>query len=150
MPRKHVVLELGGNVAAVVCPDWDDLDFAASRIATFVMYQGGQSCISVQRVYAHADIYPALAETVVAHVRKLGVGAPTDPATDVGPLIKQAAVVALNLSADLRSLGEESESAVWHAYTVEGARRVLGEECPAVIAAIQYVRVNCDADTMQF
>ncbi|QFZ21963.1 aldehyde dehydrogenase family protein [Saccharothrix syringae] len=91
VPRKHVVLELGGNAAAVVCPDWDDLDFAASRIATFAMYQGGQSCISVQRVYAHAQVHDALTQAVVAHVRKLGVGAPTDPATDVGPLINEAA-----------------------------------------------------------
>ncbi|NUT52112.1 MAG: aldehyde dehydrogenase family protein, partial [Saccharothrix sp.] len=67
VPRKHVVLELGGNAAAVVCPDWADLDWAAQRIATFAMYQGGQSCISVQRVYAHEDVYPALAEAVVAH-----------------------------------------------------------------------------------
>jgi acyl-CoA reductase-like NAD-dependent aldehyde dehydrogenase len=46
-----------GNAAVLVCPDWTDLDFAARRIATFAMYQAGQSCISVQRVYAHADIF---------------------------------------------------------------------------------------------
>ncbi len=57
VPRKHVTLELGGNAAAVVCPDWTDVDVAAARIATFAMYQGGQSCISVQRVYAHRDVY---------------------------------------------------------------------------------------------
>ncbi|MFT7834973.1 aldehyde dehydrogenase family protein [Saccharothrix sp. BKS2] len=91
VPRKHVVLELGGNAAAVVCPDWTDLDFAASRIATFAMYQGGQSCISVQRVYAHREVYPELERAVVAHVRGLGVGNPADPATDVGPLIDEAA-----------------------------------------------------------
>ncbi|MBW4721218.1 aldehyde dehydrogenase family protein [Saccharothrix obliqua] len=91
VPRKHVVLELGGNAAAVVCPDWTDLDWAAQRIATFAMYQGGQSCISVQRVYVHRDVYDQVADAVVAHVRKLGTGAPTDPATDVGPLINEAA-----------------------------------------------------------
>lgn len=57
--------------------------------------------------------------------------------------------VALNLSLDLRCLGEESEAAVLHARTVEGFRRVLGEEHPATIAATQYVRANCDTDTMQ-
>ncbi|MEU4804475.1 aldehyde dehydrogenase family protein [Actinosynnema sp. NPDC023587] len=91
VPRKHVVLELGGNAAAVVCPDWADLDWAAQRIATFAMYQGGQSCISVQRVYLHADVYDEVADAVVAHVRKLGTGAPQDPSTDVGPLINEAA-----------------------------------------------------------
>ncbi len=91
VPRKHVVLELGGNAAAVVCPDWTDLDWAAQRIATFAMYQGGQSCISVQRVYLHDDVYDEVAEAVVAHVRKLGTGAPADASTDVGPLINEAA-----------------------------------------------------------
>ena len=46
-------LELGGNAAAVVCADYSsdaDLDWAATRIATFANYQGGQSCVSVQRV----------------------------------------------------------------------------------------------------
>ena len=49
-PRKHVVMELGSNAAAIICPDWTDLDFAAQRIATFGNYQAGQSCIAVQRV----------------------------------------------------------------------------------------------------
>ena len=34
VPRKHVALELGGNAAVLVCPDWTDLDYAAQRIAT--------------------------------------------------------------------------------------------------------------------
>jgi acyl-CoA reductase-like NAD-dependent aldehyde dehydrogenase len=85
VPRKHVTLELGGNAAAIVAPDWQDLEFAAQRIATFAMYQAGQSCISVQRVYVHTDIYDALSEAVVQHVNKL------DVAGDVGPLINDAA-----------------------------------------------------------
>ncbi|WP_116101892.1 aldehyde dehydrogenase family protein [Amycolatopsis thermalba] len=87
VPRKHVTLELGGNAAAIVCPDWTDLEFAAQRIATFGTYQGGQSCISVQRVYAHRDVYAELADRVVAHVRKLDVDG------EVGPLINEAAAV---------------------------------------------------------
>ncbi|MGW4590210.1 aldehyde dehydrogenase family protein [Amycolatopsis thermoflava] len=87
VPRKHVTLELGGNAAAIVCPDWADLEFAAQRIATFGTYQGGQSCISVQRVYAHRDVYAELADRVVAHVRKLDVDG------EVGPLINEAAAV---------------------------------------------------------
>jgi aldehyde dehydrogenase (NAD+) len=93
VPRKHVTLELGGNAAAIVCPDWTDLDWAAQRVATFSMYQGGQSCISVQRVYAHRDVYDEFAQAVVAHVRKLGTGDPTDAGTDVGPLINERAAI---------------------------------------------------------
>ncbi|MBM7805245.1 aldehyde dehydrogenase (NAD+) [Geodermatophilus bullaregiensis] len=92
-PRKHVTLELGGNAAAVVAPDQDDaaLDWAASRIATFAMYQAGQSCISVQRVFAHAAVAEALTARVVEAVGKLVTGDPTDDATDVGPLIDEQA-----------------------------------------------------------
>jgi acyl-CoA reductase-like NAD-dependent aldehyde dehydrogenase len=91
VPRKHVALELGGNGAVLVAPDWTDLDYAAQRIAMFAMYQAGQSCISVQRVYIHADHYDALRDKIVAEVRKLVTGAPTDQATDVGPMINEAA-----------------------------------------------------------
>ncbi|MEU5266679.1 aldehyde dehydrogenase family protein [Amycolatopsis sp. NPDC021455] len=87
VPRKHVALELGGNGAVLVCPDWPDLDFAAQRIATFAMYQAGQSCISVQRVYAHSSVYDVLAEKVVAEVRALRTGDPRADGVDVGPLI---------------------------------------------------------------
>ena len=48
----------------MVCGDWAseaDLEWAAARIATFGNYQAGQSCIAVQRVIVHADLYGALA-----------------------------------------------------------------------------------------
>ncbi|GLW75165.1 aldehyde dehydrogenase [Kitasatospora phosalacinea] len=94
VPRKHVTLELGGNAAAVVLADWNseaDLDWAASRIALFANYQGGQSCISVQRVIADASVYDRLVEKVVEKVRAQVTGDPSDEATDVGPLVDENA-----------------------------------------------------------
>ncbi len=93
-PDKHVTLELGGNAAAVVCPDYAsdaDLEWAAARVATFGMYQAGQSCIAVQRVYVHRALYDRFTERLTAHVAALGTGDPYDEATDVGPLIDAAA-----------------------------------------------------------
>ena len=87
VPRKHVTLELGGNAAAVVCADYPDLGWAAKRIATFSNYQGGQSCIKVQRVYIEQPTYPELVDRIVAEVNALKTGDPADEATDVGPLI---------------------------------------------------------------
>jgi acyl-CoA reductase-like NAD-dependent aldehyde dehydrogenase len=90
VPRKHVTLELGGNAAAVVLADWsseEDLEWAASRIATFSNYQGGQSCISVQRVIADAAVFDRLAEKVVAKVAAQVTGDPADESVDVGPLV---------------------------------------------------------------
>ena len=94
VPRKHVTLELGGNAAAVVLADWSseaDLEWAATRIATFANYQGGQSCISVQRVIADASVYDRLVEKVVAKVGAQVTGDPSDDAVDVGPLVNEDA-----------------------------------------------------------
>ncbi|MCA1220793.1 aldehyde dehydrogenase family protein [Streptomyces sp. 8L] len=94
VPRKHCTLELGGNGAAVVLADYaseEDLDWAASRIATFSNSQGGQSCIAVQRVIADAAVYDRLVERVVDAVEAQVTGDPADDATDVGPLISEDA-----------------------------------------------------------
>jgi acyl-CoA reductase-like NAD-dependent aldehyde dehydrogenase len=92
VPHKHVTLELGGNAAALVCADWSsaaDLDWAASRIATFGNYQAGQSCISVQRVLVDSSLYDDLVARLVTATEALVLGDPDDPATDVGPLINE-------------------------------------------------------------
>jgi len=94
VPHKHVTLELGGNAAAVVMADYSseqDLDWAAQRIAAFSNYQAGQSCISVQRVFADRAVYERLVEKVVAAVEAQKTGDPADGATDVGPMINTAA-----------------------------------------------------------
>jgi acyl-CoA reductase-like NAD-dependent aldehyde dehydrogenase len=95
-PHKHVTLELGGNAAAVVCPDWSsdaDLDWAAARIATFANYQAGQSCVSVQRVLVAAPLWDELVPRVVGKVEGLATGSPWDEATVVGPLVDEKAAI---------------------------------------------------------
>lgn len=96
VPRKHVTLELGGNAAVVVCEDWSDeagQDFAAERIARFSMYQAGQSCIAVQRVFLHDKHYESMRQRILSWIGMLSTGAPDDDATDVGPLIDERAAV---------------------------------------------------------
>jgi glyceraldehyde-3-phosphate dehydrogenase (NADP+) len=96
VPRKHVTLELGGNAAVLVCGDWAseaDRDWAATRIATFANYQGGQSCIAVQRVFVHERLYDDVRDRVVAKVAALPTGDPRDDKTEVGPLISEAAAI---------------------------------------------------------
>jgi acyl-CoA reductase-like NAD-dependent aldehyde dehydrogenase len=93
-PHKHVTLELGGNAAAVVLADYaseEQLDWAAARIAAFSNYQGGQSCISVQRVVADRAVHDRLLAKLVDAVAAQRTGDPADPVTDVGPLITEAA-----------------------------------------------------------
>ncbi len=86
VPRKHVVLELGGNAAVVVCED-ADLAWAAQRTALFSMYQGGQSCIAVQRVYVLDAVFEDFQERLLAEVAALSVPA------DIGPLVNEEAAV---------------------------------------------------------
>jgi acyl-CoA reductase-like NAD-dependent aldehyde dehydrogenase len=90
-PHKHITLELGGNAAVVVDRDWPDLATAAQRIALFANYQAGQSCIGVQRVLVHADVYEEFSAELVAAVGKLGTGDPTADGAQVGPVINDAA-----------------------------------------------------------
>jgi acyl-CoA reductase-like NAD-dependent aldehyde dehydrogenase len=87
---RRVALELGGNGATIVHDD-ADLAPAAQACARNSMRLAGQSCISVQRVYVHQRVYEPLLELIEAEVRKLRLGDPLDPATDVGTLIDEAA-----------------------------------------------------------
>ncbi len=96
VPAKHVTLELGGNAAAVVLADWSsptDLEWAATRIATFANYQAGQSCISVQRVIVDRSLLDQLVPMIVERVAGLRTGSPWDDDTVVGPLVNEAAAV---------------------------------------------------------
>jgi len=96
VPNKHVTLELGGNAAAVVLADWSDekdLEWAATRIATFGHSQAGQSCISVQRVMIHSDIFDDLSARIVSKTAALVNGDPHNAEVVVGPLINETAAV---------------------------------------------------------
>jgi len=90
-PRKHVVLELGGNAAAVVLRDWPDPEGAAQRIATFGNYQAGQSFIAVQRVIVDAAIADEFMPALLDAVQEQRTGDPYDRNTDVGPVVDEAA-----------------------------------------------------------
>ena len=96
VPRKHVTLELGGNAAAVVLSDYAseaDLEWAATRIATFGYYQAGQSCIGVQQVMVDASIADVFIPRLVQKVQALSVGSVWDDSTVVGPMIHEAAAI---------------------------------------------------------
>jgi acyl-CoA reductase-like NAD-dependent aldehyde dehydrogenase len=64
-----------------------NLDRIIEPIVKGGYYHAGQVCVSVQRIYVHADIKTEFRERLSARVAKLRVGDPLDPHTDVGPLI---------------------------------------------------------------
>ena len=95
--RKKVVLELGGNAACIVDADQaPHLAHVVDRLVFGAFYQSGQSCIGVQRIIAHEDIYDALRKRLVAATRKLVAGDPKKPTTFIGPMIDEAAASRLH------------------------------------------------------
>ncbi len=89
-----VLLELGGKDAAVVCRD-ADIDRAARGIVWGSFMNTGQTCVSVERVYVEAPIAEAFIARVVQETRRLRLGDPMRPDTDIGPMTleRQRAVV---------------------------------------------------------
>jgi acyl-CoA reductase-like NAD-dependent aldehyde dehydrogenase len=86
--KKKVILELGGNAAVIVDKDADIQD-AVSRIIIGAFYQSGQSCISVQRILIHRDIYTQVREALVAKTQTLVEGNPSEETTFIGPMISE-------------------------------------------------------------
>jgi acyl-CoA reductase-like NAD-dependent aldehyde dehydrogenase len=84
--KKKVVLELGGNAAVIIDHD-ADLDDALERVIFGAFYQSGQSCIGVQRIIIHADIYDRFRDMLVKRARALVTGNPHDRNTFIGPMI---------------------------------------------------------------
>jgi acyl-CoA reductase-like NAD-dependent aldehyde dehydrogenase len=93
--KKKVVLELGGNAGVVVERD-ADLEDAVKRIVFGAFYQSGQSCISVQRIIAHEEIYATLREKLVAATLALKSGDPKNPETFIGPMISEGEAARLD------------------------------------------------------
>ena len=86
--KKKVVLELGGNAAVIIDHD-ADLDDALERVIFGAFYQSGQSCIGVQRILIHADIYDRFRDMLVARTKALVAGDPKDRNTFIGPMISE-------------------------------------------------------------
>jgi len=86
--KKKMVLELGGNAACIVDAD-ADLNDAVERLIVGAFYQSGQSCIGVQRILAHSDIYDELRERLVARTKQLVAGDPKKEDTFIGPMISK-------------------------------------------------------------
>jgi succinate-semialdehyde dehydrogenase/glutarate-semialdehyde dehydrogenase len=81
------VLELGGKDAMIVLAD-ADLEVAASGAVWGSYTNCGQVCLSVERIFVERPVSEAFAARCVEKTKKLRLGPGSDPATDVGPLIR--------------------------------------------------------------
>ncbi|HEX2788536.1 MAG TPA: aldehyde dehydrogenase family protein [Ignavibacteria bacterium] len=91
--RKKVVyqkvsLELGGNAGVIVNED-ADIETAVKKISIGGFAQAGQSCISVQRIFVHKNIYDKFSEAFLNEAKNIKYGNPFEEDTIVGPMITE-------------------------------------------------------------
>jgi len=85
---KRVTLECGGKSANIVLDD-ADLDVAIDGSIYGMFYHSGQCCEAGTRLYVHEKIYDDFIASLVEKSRKMVMGDPMDPTTDIGPLISK-------------------------------------------------------------
>ncbi|HZJ55903.1 MAG TPA: aldehyde dehydrogenase family protein, partial [Myxococcaceae bacterium] len=105
----QVLLELGGNAAALVAAD-ADLDWAAERCVSAGFGYAGQVCIKVQRIFVEAPVHAAFLDKLLARAKQVPTGDPANERTVCGPVI------------DDRSAARITE---WVDEAVAGGARVL-------------------------
>lgn len=88
---KKLSLELGGNAPFIVFDD-AELDAAVDGLMAAKFRNGGQTCVSPNRIYVQAGVYDAFAAKLAARVAALKVAPATDPAAQIGPMINARAV----------------------------------------------------------
>ncbi len=85
---KHVTLELGGKSPLIIFED-ASLDNAVSGALLANFYSAGEVCTNGTRVFVHRTLYDAFLEKLLIRVRKIKVGDPLNPETQMGALISE-------------------------------------------------------------
>ena len=84
----NVGLELGGKDPAYIRGD-ADAAWAAEEIVDGAIFNSGQSCCAIERVYVHADVYDSFIEEVKKVLSSYKVGDPLDKSTHIGPVVSK-------------------------------------------------------------
>jgi succinate-semialdehyde dehydrogenase/glutarate-semialdehyde dehydrogenase/succinyl-CoA reductase len=85
---KKAVLELGGSDAFIVAED-ADLNLAAKGAVVGRFVNSGQSCIAAKRFFVVDSVAGEFLEKFAEGIRRLRVGDPLDPSTDIGPMVNE-------------------------------------------------------------
>ena len=85
---KRCTLELGGKSAAIILDD-ADLGATVEGLKFASLMNNGQACVAQTRILASRQRYDEVVDAVAAMVGGLAVGDPSDPATEVGPLVAE-------------------------------------------------------------
>ena len=126
-------LELGGKDPLYVMDDVEDIEKVAAAALEGVVYNNGQSCCAVERIYVQEGVYDAFVRSYTEQVRKMVVGDPMDALTELGPLSRPG---------QLEFLREQIDDAVGKgARVLYGGGRVAGKGYfiePAVLVDVDH------------
>lgn len=154
-------LELGGKDPLYVMDDITDIDKAAADALEGVVYNNGQSCCAIERIYVHEKVYEAFVNAYLEQCSKLVIGDPMDKATDMGPLsrkvqagflmeqVKDAVDKGASLLHGGKALGGKGyfiEPAVL--VNVDHTMKLMKEESFGPIVGIQKVKDDAEAIAM--
>ncbi|MCT7296229.1 NAD-dependent succinate-semialdehyde dehydrogenase [Ralstonia sp. CHL-2022] len=137
---KKLSLELGGNAPFIVFED-ADLEAAVTGLMAAKFRNGGQTCVSPNRVYVQAPVYEKFADLLATRVAALKVAPATDPNALIGPMINGRAV---------EKIESHVKDAIDHgARVLTGGKRLpeLGKNyyAPTVLAdATPNMRLSCE------
>ena len=88
-PGVRCALEHGGAAPAIVAED-ANIELAIAKLGKGGFYHAGQVCVSVQRVFAHKQVFNSIVENLSSYAQQQKIGDPTLIDTEVGPLIRPA------------------------------------------------------------
>lgn len=120
---KKLAMDLGGNAPVIVMAD-AALDQAVEACVSGAFWAAGQNCIGTQRILIERPVYEAFRDAFVAQTTALRAGNPLDEATDLGPMITEAAaqsaeeLVARAITAGARLLAGHRRNGALYAPTV--------------------------------
>jgi acyl-CoA reductase-like NAD-dependent aldehyde dehydrogenase len=120
-PGTRCALEHGGAAPVILAPPYDrEAALAAALKGGF--YHAGQVCVSVQRLFVPSTDAKEIAEELAERATRLVVGAPEEPATEVGPLIRHA---------EIKRVGEWVDEAVAAGAQLLTGGKAISESCYA-------------------
>ncbi|MGH3358963.1 MAG: aldehyde dehydrogenase family protein [Nocardioidaceae bacterium] len=101
----RVTMELGGKAPFIVCAD-ADVERAVDALMIAKFRNNGASCIAANNVFIHDDVYEPVVDALRTRIGEMRVGDPSDPATDLGPMLREEHVFRLaGLVRDAMSVG---------------------------------------------
>ena len=127
-------LELGGKDPAYVRPD-AKIDHAIETLVDGALFNSGQSCCGIERIYVHGDVYDSFVDGFVDLVNGYRLGNPLEAKTTLGPMVRTSAADSVR-----RQIGEAVD---------QGARALIDEgRFPAARNGTPYVapQVLVDVD----